>query len=46
MNAQALELTDNAAKKVRQLRDSEGNQDLMLRVYVDRWRLFRVFLWL
>ncbi len=34
MNAQALELTDNAAKKVRQLRDSEGNQDLMLRVYV------------
>ena len=29
MNAQALELTDNAAKKVRQLRDSEGNQDLM-----------------
>ena len=24
MNAQALELTDNAAKKVRQLRDSEG----------------------
>ncbi len=34
MNAQALEMTDNAAKKVRQLRDSEGNQDLMLRVYV------------
>lgn len=34
MNAQALELTDNAANKVRQLRDSEGNQDLMLRVYV------------
>ncbi len=34
MNAQVLELTDNAANKVRQLRDSEGNQDLMLRVYV------------
>jgi len=34
MNAQALEMSDNAAKKVRQLRDSEGNQDLMLRVYV------------
>ena len=34
MNAQALLLTDNAAKKVRQLRDSEGNQELMLRVYV------------
>lgn len=34
MTAPALELTDNAAKKVRQLRDSEGNQDLMLRVYV------------
>ena len=34
MNAQALELTDNAANKVRQLRDSEGNQELMLRVYV------------
>ena len=46
MNAQALELTDNAAKKVRQLRDSEGNQDLMLRVYVTGGRLFRLFLWL
>ena len=34
MNAQALVITDNAANKVRQLRDSEGNQDLMLRVYV------------
>ena len=34
MNAPALVLTDNAANKVRQLRDSEGNQDLMLRVYV------------
>ncbi|ESK36695.1 iron-sulfur cluster insertion protein erpA [Acinetobacter nectaris CIP 110549] len=34
MTAQALVLTDNAAKKVRQLRDSEGNQALMLRVYV------------
>ena len=34
MNAQALEMTDNAANKVRQLRDSEGNQELMLRVYV------------
>ena len=34
MNAQALLLTDNAANKVRQLRDSEGNQELMLRVYV------------
>ncbi|MBF7683767.1 iron-sulfur cluster insertion protein ErpA [Acinetobacter sp. B5B] len=34
MTAQALLLTDNAAKKVRQLRDSEGSQALMLRVYV------------
>jgi Fe-S cluster assembly iron-binding protein IscA len=34
MNAQALELSDNAANKVRQLRESEGNNDLMLRVYV------------
>ncbi len=34
MTAQALVLTDNAADKVRQLRDSEGNADLMLRVYV------------
>ena len=34
MTAPALVLTDNAANKVRQLRDSEGNQDLMLRVYV------------
>ncbi|WP_269915438.1 iron-sulfur cluster insertion protein ErpA [Acinetobacter sp. HY1485] len=34
MTAQALVITDNAAKKVRQLRDSEGNQALMLRVYV------------
>ncbi|MGL5252725.1 MAG: iron-sulfur cluster insertion protein ErpA [Moraxella sp.] len=29
-----MTLTDNAAKKVRHLRDQEGNQDLMLRVYV------------
>ncbi len=29
-----LNSSDNAANKVRQLRDSEGNQDLMLRVYV------------
>ena len=34
MNAQDLEMTDNATNKVRQHRDSEGNQDLMLRVYV------------
>lgn len=34
MTAQALVLTNNAADKVRQLRDSEGNMDLMLRVYV------------
>ncbi|MCJ8146825.1 iron-sulfur cluster insertion protein [Acinetobacter marinus] len=34
MTAQALVLTNNAADKVRQLRDSEGNADLMLRVYV------------
>lgn len=34
MNAPALKLTDNAAKKVRQLRDGEGSDDLMLRVYV------------
>ena len=29
-----MTLTDNAAKKVRSLRDQEGNNDLMLRVYV------------
>ena len=29
-----MTLTDNATKKVRNLRDSEGNNDLMLRVYV------------
>jgi iron-sulfur cluster insertion protein len=34
MTAQVLTLTDNAAKKMRQLRDSEGNPALMLRVYV------------
>ncbi|TXJ07618.1 MAG: iron-sulfur cluster insertion protein ErpA [Acinetobacter sp.] len=34
MTAQALSLTDNAAKKVRQLKESEGNPELMLRVYV------------
>lgn len=34
MTAPALVITDNAAKKVRHLRDSEGNQALMLRVYV------------
>ena len=34
MNAQTLVMTDQAANKVRQLRDSEGNLDLMLRVYV------------
>ena len=34
MTAQALELADNGANKGRQLSDSEGNQDLMLRVYV------------
>lgn len=34
MNAPALILTDRAAQKVRQLRDGEGNQALMLRVYV------------
>lgn len=34
MTEPALILTDNAAKKVRQLRESEGNPHLMLRVYV------------
>lgn len=34
MNAPALLMTDNAAQKVRLLRDSEGNPSLMLRVYV------------
>lgn len=29
-----MTLTDNAAKKVRSLREQEGNNDLMLRVYV------------
>ena len=42
MNAQALVISDNAAKKVRQLRDSEGNQDLMLRVYVTVLILLKV----
>ncbi len=42
MNAPALEMTDNAAKKVRQLRDSEGNQELMLRVYVTGGNLFTI----
>ena len=31
MTAQALVLTNNAADKVRQLRDSEGNAELMRR---------------
>lgn len=34
MNQTAITLTDNAAQKVRQLRQQEGNPDLMLRVYV------------
>lgn len=34
MNTPALVLSDQAAHKVRQLRQSEGNPDLMLRVYV------------
>lgn len=34
MNQTAITLTDNAAKKVRQLRKQEDNPDLMLRVYV------------
>lgn len=34
MNAPALVMTDRAANKVRQLRDGEGSDDLMLRVYV------------
>ncbi len=34
MNAPALILTDRAAHKVRQLRVGEGNDALMLRVYV------------
>ncbi|MDO4224081.1 MAG: iron-sulfur cluster insertion protein ErpA [Acinetobacter sp.] len=34
MTEPALILTDNAANKLRQLRESEGNQELMLRVYV------------
>lgn len=29
-----ITLTDNAANKVRKLRETEGNNDLMLRVYV------------
>lgn len=31
---QAITLTDNAAKKLRQLKANEGNDKLMLRVYV------------
>ena len=34
MNAQTLLMTDQAANKGRQLLDSKGNLDLMLRVYV------------
>ena len=30
----ALNLTDSAAKKVRRLREEEGDSNLMLRVYV------------
>ncbi len=32
--APTMILTDNAVKKVRELREDEGNDDLMLRVYV------------
>lgn len=32
--AQAMTLTDSAANKVRKLRDSEGNPELKLRVYI------------
>lgn len=34
MSEPALILTDNAAEKLRKLRESEGNPSLMLRVYV------------
>lgn len=34
MTEPALILTDNAANKLRKLRESEGNHSLMLRVYV------------
>lgn len=34
MSAPAIVLTDNAAKKVRLLREEDGNDDLLLRVYV------------
>ncbi|AXI04299.1 iron-sulfur cluster insertion protein ErpA [Aquirhabdus parva] len=34
MNAPAMILTDRAATKVRQLREGEGSDDLLLRVYV------------
>ncbi|MDO4449574.1 MAG: iron-sulfur cluster insertion protein ErpA [Moraxella sp.] len=30
----AMTLTDNAAKKLQKLKDAEGNQTLMLRIYV------------
>lgn len=32
--AQAMNLTDSAANKVRKLREGEGNPDLKLRVYI------------
>ena len=34
MSEELLKLTDAAAKKVRELRDEEGNNDLKLRVYI------------
>lgn len=34
MPISTIELTDQAAEKVRQLRHDEGNQDLKLRVYI------------
>ena len=48
--AQALEspvigdlvFTDNAARKVKTLMEEEGNDNLMLRVFYFRWRLFGV----
>ena len=55
MNAQALVITDNAANKVRQLRDSEGNRVGLASVEVAgshvarlryRWRMFGLLVWL
>ena len=41
MSNNNMTLTDNAAKKLTALKAAEGNQDLMLRVYVTGCNLFK-----